>query len=356
MSSGRSDGIDTLRGVALLVVIAGHSLLVVFGGGDWLRLIDPVYGVSLFFVISGALVAPSIRSAYRTASLRGYLIRRGARLLLPHAFAVGVYAIPLIVAIRPDDYPASMLRSPEELLASLSLLFAIVPHGGAEPVNIGVPGNWSISTEWLAALVLLPLFVRIANSERRSFYLFLALSLVGGILSSLLVAESGSASPLFWAPLHAGAFAGGWWAALRAEQEETLDLHRRLAAYFVLLLLVIAMFIWPSTSPALAGVIGSLLVYRALRQHTNGGHGRLAAALSWIGSRSYGGYLAHFIGYLLAIEIGQRVGLTAWPLAALTFFGGCVAAFAAAEPFARLIERPAIKLGKPIASHLAPRS
>lgn len=356
MSSRRSAGLDTLRGVALLVVIAGHSLLAVFGGGAWLRLLDPVYGVSLFFAISGALVAPSIRSAYLAASLRGYLVQRGARLLLPHAFAIGIYAIPLIVAIRPADYPASILRSPGELLVSLSLLFAIVPHGGAEPVNIGVPGNWSISTEWLAALVLLPLFVRIANSERRSFHLFLALSLVGGVLSSLLVAESGSAGPLFWAPLHAGAFAGGWWAALRAEQEETLDLHRRLAVYFVLLLLVSAMVIWPSTSPALAGVIGSLLVYRALRQRTTGGDGRLVAALSWIGSRSYGGYLAHFIGYLLAIEVGRRVGLTAWPLAAVTFFGGCVAAFAAAEPFARLIERPAIRLGKSVASRLGPRS
>lgn len=215
----RSTAIDRLRGWAFLMVFCGHVFMANLGGGAWLLVFDPVYGVSLFFSISGALVGLTLLASSRPHAIINSTVRRVIRLSLPHAVALLAYAaIGQARLFESLDLPASPADGVGDLLISGSLLFGALPTTGG--VNLVVPGNWSISAELLAALVLLPLLARLCRDERSAFWVFIVGSVAGGVLASVL--RQTSSNLIFWAPLHIGAFAGGWWALLRSRRSDPL--------------------------------------------------------------------------------------------------------------------------------------
>lgn len=353
-TEGRSAALDRLRGAALLWVIVGHGLWIALGAGPWQSVADPVYGVSLFFAVSGALVGGSLLAAAgRPGSLRRFAIRRGARLLLPHLCALLAYlALVRLLPHRGWEIFAESSSELGRLVWSSTLLFDALPI--ARGVNQVVPGNWSISAEWLAALVLVPLLVRWAPGERRALASFLLLALLGGTLASLLGFRAGGYR--FWAPLHAGSFAAGWWALRRAGSPGPLVARERLAIWATMLLLAPQALL--VSSPALAGVVGGLLVRRALRAPSDrmGGSSiaaRLAAALAWLGARSYGGYLGHFAGLTAGVALADALGSGPVGVIALSLSGGLAAGVLVAAPFARFVEAPAIRLGRRLAARIA---
>lgn len=347
--SARLGALDELRGIALLWVIGGHALLRGFGGGLWQSFADPTYGVSLFFAISGALVGGSLLGASgEPGALRRFAIRRGARLLLPHLVAMAAYLALLGSLAHPEWVTAADFSGdPAHLLWSAALLFALVPAAGS--ANHVVPGNWSISAEWLAALVLVPLLVRFARSERRALGVALGLAALGGAASVVL----GSIRPhyLFWGPLHAGSFAAGWWALLRSRRADRLGRGERLAIGAIASLLGASALLAPS--PQLAGLIGGLLVRRILRAGRPSG-GSLGRACAWLGTRSYGGYLGHFLGLGAAAALVAGSQIEPALAAALSAGLGLAAAVIVAGPFFRFVENPAIRLGRRGAARLGP--
>ena len=159
-------GLQALRGVACLMVVAFHALEV--GGVHWANLSG---GVDLFFVISGyVMVASSRRLACLPGGWRFFLARRLERivplywLLTAAKLAIALTAPWLTPATRPTAW---------NLAASLLFIPARDATGLIRPV---LPVGWTLNYEMLfylvfaAALalrraplsVLLPLFLPLA--------------------------------------------------------------------------------------------------------------------------------------------------------------------------------------------------
>lgn len=187
---GRIESLDGLRGLAALVVVV-HHLLLLFPGlarvevrqpgplstAGRLVSMTPLHllwagdeAVIVFFILSGlALALPVLRpSRFRW---RSYFTSRLMRLYLPTAAAViGALAL-LLLAIRPiagDSAPGSVrtLTVPR-VLADMTLL--------RDPSVLDNP-LWSLHYEVVFSL-LLPLFVLVAVQTKRSLVLPLALAL-----------------------------------------------------------------------------------------------------------------------------------------------------------------------------------
>src|SRR3569832_403014 len=90
---GRRPGLDGLRGVAVLLVIAYHAIGDAFPAGG-------VVGVTAFFVLSGFLITSLLleeRAKAGRGSLRGFYARR-ARRLFPALAVMLAFAGPVAIA------------------------------------------------------------------------------------------------------------------------------------------------------------------------------------------------------------------------------------------------------------------
>ncbi|NBU24355.1 MAG: hypothetical protein EBS39_01785, partial [Gammaproteobacteria bacterium] len=107
--TSRIVGIDGLRALAVLGVMAFHA--------DWLVAQGGFFGVDLFFVISGFLITRLLLAELErsgTISFRGFYLRRARRILPAMATAIAGAAIAAVV-LAPDALP--MLRA--DALASV---------------------------------------------------------------------------------------------------------------------------------------------------------------------------------------------------------------------------------------------
>lgn len=194
MNTSRLSALDGLRGVAAVIVLVHHSLLVVpalaapyFGqvvvGGRASVLVNtPLHlvwagteAVYLFFILSGLVLAFSLRS--RSFSWMSYFPSRLARLYLPvfGAVLLGASVIALTPAAdaadsiwvrnRPADYELG------EMLTDATLL------GGS---SNAITPLWSLQWEVLFSL-LLPLYIYASRRVHPGLQAasFLALSMLG---------------------------------------------------------------------------------------------------------------------------------------------------------------------------------
>jgi peptidoglycan/LPS O-acetylase OafA/YrhL len=168
----RLKALDGLRGIAALVVLVHHSLLVVpslaapyFGGSEGggragLLVNTPLHllwagteAVYLFFVLSGLVLAFSLRSG--SFQWSSYLPSRFARLYFPvfGAVALGAVVMALTPDARPDDSLWARHRPGDydlpAILADLTLV------GGT---SIRITPLWSLQWEVVFS-ALLPLYI-----------------------------------------------------------------------------------------------------------------------------------------------------------------------------------------------------
>jgi peptidoglycan/LPS O-acetylase OafA/YrhL len=116
-SQGRFNFIDGLRGLAALAVVLPHSQgLFAFPSANWasrIMLVIAPYGrgaVQLFFVISGFVIAYSLRDAARGSfALKTFILRRAIRLDPPYWCAIGAmlaaHALQSYATHRPLEVP-----------------------------------------------------------------------------------------------------------------------------------------------------------------------------------------------------------------------------------------------------------
>lgn len=145
-----AQGLDQLRALAILQVLAVHTLDRFFPGGG--------IGVGIFFALSGYLTASKLLAHQRLglASVAAFACRRITRLY--PAFLVAMAGIGLVIVLKvPDRWPHFMAAWPD------LLLFWRPEHW--EPLGIGVGILWSMRVE-VQYYIALPLAMWWLGSRR----------------------------------------------------------------------------------------------------------------------------------------------------------------------------------------------
>lgn len=298
ISSNRIGGLDALRGIAVLLVVAAHTVSRTLGGG---------VGVTIFFVLSGFLITSLLLKEQRTSGtldLRAFYVRRALRLF--PALAVVLAVTPILMALVND--PRMDQYGQWAFVAGLYLMDFARAFGMAE-TPLG--HTWSLAVEeqfyLLWPLLLIFLIQRSGGDSRRLaklvggvFVVFLAWRVVAAIImdhSWVAYSLDSSAFALLLGcflasrraagmPLPSGAIA--FWAALLVLAAITVSTlvvdYADVANYFVI----------PAAIAAAVAVssVGSATVITKIRP------------LVWFGKLSYGFYLWHFV--LLRLEFGGQ--------------------------------------------------
>ena len=203
MRRDRNEVIDGFRGVAILAVLAFHYLvrwappahgvnLYGYKGAfpSWLQIGS--YGVHLFFVISGMVIAMTV---LRSGSVRDFAVRRFARLW--PALVVAATATWAVIGLAG---PPEFHRSPADYVASLTFLAADLRH---QPID---GAYWSLAVEVKFYAITAAAFLVL----RQRFWIGMAaVGLVSG-----LAAITGHGDKLLFAiywPYFLAGMAGWYW-------------------------------------------------------------------------------------------------------------------------------------------------
>ena len=167
---GRLRGLDTLRGIAITMVIIYHVQLH-FGAPGLLGQIAHLgyNGVQLFFIVSGITMCYmwSARKS-ETRETAKFLIRRLCRIAPPFWFAIVFY-----MAFRHTGLSGLEPAGGTDVLLTVLLLHGFSAHA----INLVVPGGWSIAAE-VGFYVLFPLMVTRLKSVQQRLWAALAIYLV----------------------------------------------------------------------------------------------------------------------------------------------------------------------------------
>jgi peptidoglycan/LPS O-acetylase OafA/YrhL len=341
MSEGRYQGLDALRAVAILSVIAFHAFRVAPAGVDpaLARVMEAGWaGVDLFFSLSGFLVSTILmRTVGRPGWYRGFLVRRALRILPLYALVVGGIVIGRSLAGQPMPAPAWSFGA---FLANYWIAYA----GGVYlPLDI----TWSLSVEEQFYLLWSAL---VAAVGARGLGLLSAALVVTSPVLRWFVHEPGSEASYMLTPCRLDAIAWGTLAATVVQQRWRPGAEG--AARFVPVGLcaiagLIAMGgfdkserLFAAGGISLLGMISAGLVL-VLASGARPGWGRWleASPLTRIGQRSYGMYMLHPLLLMVAVKL-VPAGLPP-DLRVLLLFGLTSAlTLGAAELSWRVIEAP----------------
>ena len=368
----RFENLDGLRGVAALIVLIYHGVMVVpqfanpeftgSGAGSWgwfdyspLRVVlSGTEGVLVFFVLSGfVLTLPVLRTA--RYAWRAYYPSRLLRLYLPVGAAL-IWTVLVIVALPRNtlaDDPSLYLQVHAEPLTALKVARDAVLVDGVNDLNGPL---WSLQWEVIFSL-LLPLYVILAV-RLRQFWLSLVFVLAA-VAAGATVAGIPSVTYL-------PAFAiGALFAAALPRVENVvarLNTGSRPKALWLTLSVVATLLLtarW-TLDPILAGpwlgttmfavLLGAaLFVFIAMG---SAGAKRILTTpvVKWLGMISFSLYLTHEpivigIAQLLPRELEQWSVVLSAPISVLV-----------AWLFFRFVEKPSHRLSQLVKRGLTPRS
>jgi peptidoglycan/LPS O-acetylase OafA/YrhL len=331
---GYLPGIDGLRALAVLAVLAYHGGVVALPGG--------FLGVEVFLVISGYLITALLlaeRSATGTVSLRNFWVRRARRLLpavgvlLIVVSLVSIVALPDTLAALRGDVVSSLLyvQNWHQIFAEQSYFEA----AGRPPL---LRHLWSLAVEeqfYLVWPILFAAGIRYLGRRR------LAIGVVAGALGSALLmallyrVELDPSRVYYGTDTRASGLLLGVAAALvlppwrlrrdvPAAGRATLDV----VGVVALVGLGLVMANLGELDPALyrggflaTGVLSALVVVVLAHPAARLGTALGIAPLRWVGLRSYGIYLWHWPVFVLTrpevdvswpgwLVVAVRVGAT----------------------------------------------
>lgn len=296
--SGRVRGLDGLRGIAVLLVVAAHTVERTLGGG---------VGVTMFFVLSGFLITSLLlqeKSVRGAIDLRAFYVRRALRLF--PALAVVLALTPLLMLLVRDP---RLAEYPGWLTVTGLYVMDFARAFGMPETPFG--HTWSLAVEeqfyliWPLALLF---FIRKGRGDARSlantvmvlFGVFLAWRILAAVVldhSWVAYSLDTSAFALLLGCVLATRKAAGlrnpsgplpFWIALGGLAGITLSVlvvdYEKVANFYVV-------------PAAILSAIAVSSVESAPRILT-------ARPLLWLGKLSYGLYLWHFV--LLKLEFDGR--------------------------------------------------
>lgn len=371
--SSRRPALDGLRGIAALVVVVHHALLISPplaagyragalpepGSWPWLALYTPLHllwaggeAVLVFFVLSGFVLALPAASG-RLPSWRSYYPQRMLRLYLP-IFGATALAVALVRLVPRHPGPDSSWWLANHV-SPVTLRDAVHDAAVIKGTTWLNSAFWSLQWEVYFSL-LLPLYLLLLVRLRR------AALLKAAVLAGLVAA--GTYLPRAWL-LYLPIFGFG---VLMAQNHELLDragarfdrwrpAWRRSAALGVGLLLVASWWIKvvPGVPASAASqvlamqltLLGACLVVWLFASTADGARTGAQPVIRWLGVRSFSLYLVHepivvTVAYLLdGTTNAALVLLLALPLALL-----------AAELFGKLCEMPSHRLAQLVGRRL----
>lgn len=356
--------IDSLRGIAILMVIAVHTshglkaseslLKTIFGFGG--------YGVQLFFVASAMTLCMSLENNYgKPRWLMKYAIRRYFRIAPMYYVGIVMYFFWSFA----KNYTLNGMLAPlpqyslGNILANVFFIHGFIP----EAYNNIVPGGWSIGAE-MAFYVLFPGLFLLYRIVQRPFFLSILL-LVGCYLLISLVQQGlgqtiANSDFLYFnitnqLQVFIIGMLGFFYLPLLCKQNPTL------LVLATILCLALGYFCWSlpihnarflALVAYACGFVG-LAAFVATRQFK-------ATLLVEIGRRSFSMYVVHFL-FMNIIDYSFNHGnglLTASPnLKVLVHFGFAVAAtYWVAGLTKRWIEDPSVQFGARLIKTLSSRT
>jgi peptidoglycan/LPS O-acetylase OafA/YrhL len=320
---GRRPGLDGLRGVAILLVLACHLFGAARGNDRYFAVGSA--GVTLFFTLSGFLITSLLLEAEPTwRSFRAFYVRRARRLfpaLLCIVMVLGAFEL--------------LLR--QYIFAVVPTLFYFSNWAQLGGWDLGIMRHsWSLAIEEQFYLVWPPLLFLARRWRRGPLVVAVGGVVVSSALRLALVSEGGwriyygsdtqAASLLIGAVLAIVAHQGlrsrtlPWWAPL------------------TLCGFAFAHSMWTGwlVVPTVVPFAATALIWSAC---THAGPVLGNALLRWVGRRSYAVYLWH---YPLILVVRNIAGPSlSW---------GCLSvalAFACAEASWRLVESPVLRQNRP---------
>jgi peptidoglycan/LPS O-acetylase OafA/YrhL len=201
--------IDTLRGIAILLVIWIHhgqgfrglpAVQVVSGFGQM--------GVQLFFVASAYTLCLSTDGRrFESKPVRKFYIRRFFRIAPLYYLGIGLYAAVAYIQFRFGGIDRLANYSARNVLANVTFLHGFIPSAN----NSVVPGGWSIATEMTFYAIfplLFAMFKRYAIASRWFMYVAVAAAAIANLVVQLAIVRvlgrSGIANdtPLYYSILN----------------------------------------------------------------------------------------------------------------------------------------------------------
>jgi peptidoglycan/LPS O-acetylase OafA/YrhL len=343
--------IDGLRGIAALAVVLPHSGGLFYppngAASKAMGVVAPYggRGVQLFFVISGFVIAYSLRDANRHSfSLKTFILRRAIRLDPPYWVAIfamwAARALQSLVTHREVWIPAAGY-----LLAHMFYLQGILGYG---QINIVF---WTLCVEFQLYIVFAALLVIsewLARPERLPQVR--AALVVAGFVVSLALARTLPADewPGIW-------FIRFWYMFLAGVLLCWHMLGRvSLAHLGFCAACMIVSFVWSPDSFKLSALLATAVIYLALRR------GTLSTWLAgpvWqlFGRLSYCIYLLHVPFASSTLGIRTRLSLTSDALSFALLGGLYLAILVAAYLVHVFVEAPCLRLAARLKTRLAPR-
>ena len=384
----RLHSLDGLRGVAALVVVGYHLLLVVptvsvafstgrapTGSAAWILARTPIHllfagheAVLIFFVLSGFVLTLPLRPRIvQDGSWLAYYGRRLVRLYLP-VWAALVVAVLLAAAVARDVHAASPWLASHKPVSSARVIADAGLLIGTSNLNSPL---WSLRWEmWfsllLPVLLILILATRMHRWWKPGIVLLAGVSivaqlpavesklpgglaqLVGGLLQYLPVFGIGMLLALNLPELdrYAARFRG-------ALQKRAVTVSVMVAA---LLMIGAPAYVAGSRFDARAVVagfvclIGVVVVLVAAIEMTSVAKFLERPAIQWLGSRSFSIYLVH---EPILVAVALAVKAAGWaPWIFIAIFLVPVILFGA-EGFYRAVERPTVRLSRAVGRHIS---
>jgi peptidoglycan/LPS O-acetylase OafA/YrhL len=197
---GVQPGLDGLRAISVVAVIAYHAGFEWIGGG--------FLGVEVFFVVSGFLITTLLieeRDRAGRVSLRGFWTRR-ARRLLP-ALGVMLLAVVIVVLVWGGAQQQSQLRRdlPWSLgyVANWGQILSDAPYFAPSPAALRHLWSLAVEEQWYLVWPLLFLVIgRRARHDRR-------IGVAVGVAGVLVMAATAAASIAQWPQRWFDPFRGG---------------------------------------------------------------------------------------------------------------------------------------------------
>src|SRR5580704_4972438 len=175
--------VDTMRGWAILMVIACHQAL------PFKHLFLPVKllasygqtGVFLFFVASSfTLCNSAIERQNESNPTRNFFIRRFFRIAPVYYLGILLY---------------SGLKLPANLLANIFLIHGLMPTA----FTGDIPGGWSVGTECVFYAIFPFLFAAVINLHAKFGWKILLMPLmISAAVGAVILNHVGLANPAFW--------------------------------------------------------------------------------------------------------------------------------------------------------------
>lgn len=333
----RFEFIDGLRGIAALSVVFFHLNLAIHNHGDAFpyylaQLFSLGYlGIQIFFVLSGFVIAYSLRDAHMDLSfLTRFFVRRSFRLDPPYWVIVGLTL--LLAGIASLTFKSGVEFPFDALQIFYNLIY--LPDLMQEPLI--VPVAWTLCIEFQFYLTFALLILMVQGTEMKLAYSLLMWT--GLSLFSIL-----QNTPWGILPLNPVTFIPHWysfflgcatcWAMLGKIDKKFL--------WSNYLIIAICSF-WTPTPHALVSVGTALLIYMVFQM------GWLNSLLQewffqYTGRISYSLYLIHWPVGMKLIDIGYKIAGAKMdhPFSiGLMFAGSLFLTILAADLFYRIVERP----------------